>query len=77
LAQSKTDDGKSKFGNYEGYIAAPYQILGIFTFVLAWVLFLVGIVAPDAYSVLDTRIDEEEDNESKPKFPVTSPEAEA
>ena len=77
LAQSKTDDGKSKFGNYEGYIAAPYQILGIFTFVLACAIFLVGIVAPDAYSVLDTRIDEEEDNKSKPKFPVESPEEEA
>ncbi len=51
LALSKTKDGRSKFGHYEGYVALPYQVLGILTFV---VLFLAGVIFPDVYATLDT-----------------------
>lgn len=55
LAVSKNDAGESNFGNYGEYPNAPYQILGICAFVFAALLFLVGLVFPAAYEILDTR----------------------
>jgi len=52
LAQSKTDEGKSKFGGYEGYASNPYQILGIIVVAFTLLLFLVGVFFPDLYAPL-------------------------
>lgn len=72
LAQTKTDKGQSKFGHYEGYPFAPYQILGILTFCFALFIFFSATVVPDAYAVLDSsdEIEKEETTEEKPTFPV-------
>jgi hypothetical protein len=70
LAQSKTADGRSKFGHYEGYVALPYQVLGTLTFVFAMVLFLAGIIFPNIYAALDTHEEVEVKEETKPELPM-------
>lgn len=77
LAQSKTDKGDSLFGNYGSYATAPYQVLGILSFVFAAVLFLAGIFAPIIYAPLDTREEFGSDGAVKPAFPVKNEEDEA
>ena len=39
LAQSSTKYGTAKFGHYEGDVAYPFQVIGILTFCLAFVIF--------------------------------------
>lgn len=65
LAQSKTSDGRSQFGNYGGYVFLPYQVLGILTFVFAMVLFLAGVIFPDVYAALDTHEEVDAQEETK------------
>lgn len=52
LATSTTDKGKSTFGHYGDYEPAPYQVLGILTFSFMIFLFLLGLVFPSAYDIL-------------------------
>jgi hypothetical protein len=52
LAQSKTKDGDTLFGNYAGYADHPYQILGIIVVVFTLVLFIGGVFFPDVYAPL-------------------------
>ena len=47
-ASAKTDDGKSVFGNYGGYVAM-FQVLGILSFCFAAIVILVGAAAPSLY----------------------------
>jgi hypothetical protein len=54
LCQSKNANGESLFGHYEGYVAAPFQILGILVFVFALVFVLVGFAAPSVFEGADT-----------------------
>ncbi|KAL3933240.1 MAG: hypothetical protein SGARI_003749 [Bacillariaceae sp.] len=53
LARSKNADGDPLFGNYEGYVTWPFQVLGILT--VAWVLtiLLVGFAAPGLFEKAD------------------------
>lgn len=53
LAVSKTDTGESTFGNYGGY-SSLYQVIGICMFALSLAIFLVGLIFPDVYEILDT-----------------------
>eukprot|EP00592_Proboscia_alata_P023477 CAMPEP_0194407786 /NCGR_PEP_ID=MMETSP0176-20130528/5758_1 /TAXON_ID=216777 /ORGANISM="Proboscia alata, Strain PI-D3" /LENGTH=625 /DNA_ID=CAMNT_0039207587 /DNA_START=80 /DNA_END=1960 /DNA_ORIENTATION=+ len=46
---AELENGKSKFGNYEGYAFMPYQLLGILSVVWIAVTFLVGVAAPGVY----------------------------
>lgn len=64
LATSKADDGKNNFGGYGGYAMAPYQILGILTFLFMVFLFAIGLVYPPVYNKLQPRnvINEDEKN---------------
>mmetsp|Transcript_7825 Transcript_7825/g.19169 ORF Transcript_7825/g.19169 Transcript_7825/m.19169 type:complete len:658 (+) Transcript_7825:119-2092(+) len=52
LAQSETGDGKAQFGNYGGYSAHPYQILGIIVVAFTLLIFVVGVAFPDLYAPL-------------------------
>jgi len=52
LAQSKTLEGLSVFGNYSDYPANPYQALGIIVVVFTLVLFLGGVAFPNLYAPL-------------------------
>ena len=68
LGNTKNKAGKPNFGNYGSYVAAPYQVLGILTFVFAVVVVLTGAIFPELYSVLDTHEelhDDEEDVENE------------
>ncbi len=47
-ASAKTDDGKSVFGNYGGYVAM-YQVLGVLAFCFAVIVIFVGAAAPSLY----------------------------
>ena len=47
-ASAKTDDGKSVFGNYGGYVVM-YQVLGVLAFCFAAIVILVGAAAPSLY----------------------------
>lgn len=58
LAAAKTDDGKSKFGNYEGYVTYPYQFIGILIVALTLFLLALGFVRPDTYDILADPEDE-------------------
>lgn len=49
LSVAETDAGEPKFGNYGGYLGWPYQVLGIGTVVIAFVMFTVGLMAPELY----------------------------
>ena len=42
------------FGNYEGYVNAPYQILGIMIVVFAGFLLVSSLVFPQMYSMFET-----------------------
>ena len=53
LATSKNDDGESLFGHYEGYVAAPFQVLGILCVCFAAVLILIGAVRPQTFEAAD------------------------
>ena len=53
LATSDNSDGEPQFGNYGNYPTWPYQVLGISTVVIAWILFCVGIFAPGVYKPAD------------------------
>ena len=49
-------DGNSSvkvFGHYEGYVAWPYQVLGILTVVFAGFLFVSSLAFPRLYAALD------------------------
>jgi len=48
-AKVARDSDKAKFGHYGGYELWPYQFLGIICVVLISIVFLVGVVFPDAY----------------------------
>ena len=52
LCASKTDEGKPIFGNYEDYVNAPFQIIGIIIVVLTMVVFALGICFPTIYDGL-------------------------
>ena len=52
LCAAKNEDGKSVFGNYSGYVNAPYQIIGILIVVLTMVIFTSGVLFPDLYRKL-------------------------
>ena len=69
LGTAKNEDGMFKFGNYSGLVAAPYQVIGILTFVFTIVVVLIGVVVPDLYFALDTHADiydeKVEDSEEK------------
>jgi hypothetical protein len=53
LAQSENGEGDPLFGNYSGYVAWPFQILGILAVVFAGTLILVGIAMPLVYEPYD------------------------
>lgn len=53
LAVSTNDAGDPLFGNYEGYVTWPYQVLGILCVVFALVLVLVGVAMPVLYEPFD------------------------
>lgn len=53
LAQSTNEDGDPLFGNYEGYVSWPYQVLGILCVVFAICLILIGIAMPVIYEPFD------------------------
>lgn len=53
LASSKNDDGESLFGHYEGYVAFPFQILGIIVVCFAGLFILVGAAAPKVFEAAD------------------------
>lgn len=57
LAVSKTDDGDRKLLNYGNYETWPFIILGWGVVLFVFFLFLLGMIAPDAYKGL-TLIDE-------------------
>jgi len=52
LANSKNADGKSVFGNYSGYPAQPYQVLGIIVVAFTLLIFIVGVLVPGLYAPL-------------------------
>jgi hypothetical protein len=53
LATSKNDADESLFGHYEGYIAWPFQILGILIVCFAGLFILVGAAAPQVFEAAD------------------------
>lgn len=53
LSQSNNADGDSLFGHYEGYIAWPFQVLGIFVVCFASIFVLIGFVVPDVFAAAD------------------------
>jgi len=52
LIDSKTDTGDSVFGHYGGYPTAPYQVLGILTFCFVTFLFVIGVIYPPFFDIL-------------------------
>lgn len=54
LAQSSNglEPPQPIFGGYGGYVTAPFQILGILTFVFALFLFVNGLIFPSLYEPL-------------------------
>lgn len=52
LAQSETEQGTAQFGNYGGYAAHPYQILGIIVVAFTLLVFVVGVAFPELYAPL-------------------------
>eukprot|EP00956_Cyclotella_meneghiniana_P010866 scaffold15231_cov66-Cyclotella_meneghiniana.AAC.4 len=50
-AVAKNPEGVSVFGHYGGYVAWPYQILGVLTFCFTAATILVGAAAPNLYNL--------------------------
>ena len=53
LSQSDNADGDSLFGHYEGYVAWPFQILGILVVCFASIFVLIGFAAPGVFAGAD------------------------
>lgn len=53
LCQSENDAGDPLFGNYEGYINWPFQVVGILCVAFAGCLILVGLAMPVLYEPYD------------------------
>lgn len=68
-AVATNSDGKSVFGHYGGYVAWPYQVLGILAFCFTAATMLVGAAAPNLYNW--TFVPQVEE-----KFPVEESESE-
>jgi len=49
-AVATNSEGESVFGHYGGYVAWPYQILGVLTFCFTAATMLVGAAAPNLYN---------------------------
>jgi len=71
LAVSKTDTGKSMFGNFGGFSHQPYQILGILIVVFTLVLFMGGVFFPKIYAPLSLPQTDEAKEEMK-KYDITT-----
>jgi hypothetical protein len=54
LCQSKNAVGDSLFGHYEGYVAWPYQIMGILVLCFALIFVVVGFASPSTFEGFDT-----------------------
>ena len=53
LCVAENDDGDSLFGHYEGYVAWPFQVLGILCVCFAAILVLIGVAKPEVYFGFD------------------------
>ncbi|KAL3913435.1 MAG: hypothetical protein SGARI_000659 [Bacillariaceae sp.] len=53
LCRAENADGNSLFGHYEGYVAWPFQVLGIVTVVWVIIILLVGFAAPALFEGAD------------------------
>jgi len=65
LAASDTDKGRPVFSGYGGYAMAPYQVLGILTFIFVTILFVAGFGFPGVYKWLDLTNREKEEEVMK------------
>jgi len=68
-AVATNSEGESVFGHYGGYVAWPYQILGVLAFCFTAATMLVGAAAPNLYNW--TFVPQVEE-----KFPVEESESE-
>ena len=55
-----TDEGKPVFGNYGGYLAWPFQILGILIVLLAIFVIILGALKPQLFDAFMTRPEQEQ-----------------
>jgi len=53
LAVTKNEDGETKFGNYAGYAAWPYQTIGIASICVAFVVIVAGFFLSDLFYSFD------------------------
>ena len=53
LTQATNSKGESLFGHYEGYVAWPFQVLGILCVCFASIFVLIGFAAPKVFEGAD------------------------
>lgn len=68
LACAQSEEGNTMFGSYGGYLAWPFQILGIFAMIIAATVVLIGTVRPDAYKAFGNNNEQVTENDDDDDF---------